>query len=106
MLYKAGTFLNEAEVQARAAELADKYKGKVITSMQDFIGHKGITCPHCGLVIDDVETWANGQYMNSFTTDPQFPFQKVIECVCGKSYLIAEKEENIWVGGKRQGQEE
>lgn len=105
-MYEPGTYPNEAEVQARAAELSEKYKGKVITSMHDFIGHKGITCPHCGLVIDDAEAWGNGQYMNSFTIDHQFPFQKVIECICGKSYLIAEKEENLWVGGNRQGKKE
>lgn len=102
-MYNKGTYPNEDEVQAKATHLVKKYKGKVVTSMHDFIGHKGIACPHCGMVIDDLETWGNGGYMNSFTTSPQFPFQKVIECVCGKSYLIVEREENLWVNGKRQG---
>lgn len=103
MLYEAGTYPNEAEVQAQAAVLVKKYKDKWLTSFDDFKGFEGITCPHCGIVISDHEEWTNGAYLNSIHYDTNFPFQKVIECTCGKKYLIAVKEENLFIEGKRQG---
>jgi len=106
MMYQPGTFPNEVEVQAEAARLIQKYKGKQVTSRYDFEGFHGVTCPHCGLVIEHEDEWGNGLYMRSFEMSPDMPYQIIITCVCGKRYLIAEPERDLWVGGKRQGKQE